>query len=92
MTNSNEFIKQYGLEEAKHFLRMNSYKECFSIHKPNQGFSSDFVNVTELKTAVEAWELIESFNGVEQALRFINENLICVDSIRLEQALKVVQS
>lgn len=51
-----------------------------------------FVDMGELKRLVGSWEIIESFNGVKMAQRFIGENVECSDSERLKQAIADVES
>ena len=67
---ASEFVKEYGWDEAKHFLKMNKHKERFSIHKPNRGFSYDFIIVSDLKRLVESWELVEDYKNRESGKWF----------------------
>ena len=52
-----------------------------------------FVSLSDLKRLVESHALIESFNGLEMAKKFYDENIIeCSDAWNLKQAIADVES
>lgn len=77
---ANEFVKKYGWEYAKHILADDA------------PLVMD-LNYADLKRLVESHELVESFNGLEMAKKFYDENIIeCSDAWNLKQAIADVES
>lgn len=72
---ANEFIKQYGLDKAREVLKTH-----FAIEKAKEmtlfktEYAGNTLVISELKTAVEAWELIEKVGGLADAATLINFN------------------
>ena len=54
--------------------------------------AEDHIHLPDLKRLVESVDLVESFNGVEMAKRYLEENVECSDSERLKQAIADYES
>ena len=63
-----------------------------SIYGISDEWVSKTVSLSDLKHRVESMDLVESFNGVEMAKRYLEENVECSDSERLEQAIADYES
>lgn len=106
--NAHKFVAEKGVDEAKRVLSgapewTFGYdyidNEYFNGADIQDGYSIEHCNgcflVEELKQVVESVELVDSYNGPEMAKRFIEENMDCSDSVRLEKAIadyKLVES
>lgn len=55
-----EFVKKYGWVEAGKFIKFDSDVEIV--------YTSSFFD--DLKKLVESWELVESYGGLKEAIRF----------------------
>ena len=75
---ANEYVKQNGWTMAR-----KAVSEC------TYGYG---INLDDLKRLVESHELVDSFGGLSYAERFLNENVPCIDSVRLEKAIADVES
>lgn len=58
--NAIEFVKQYGIEKAKHIVELFLLSTLINI----DGLG---VSIPDLKQIVDAFELVESFGGLFQA-------------------------
>ncbi|WP_353173663.1 hypothetical protein [Acinetobacter rudis] len=94
---ANEFVKKFGWEDAKGLLcrllelgvsdDMKFTATNNMWHRGADGFTW-----SELKRLVESHELVESFNGLENAKQFLDENIECSDSQKLKQAIADVEA
>ena len=76
---ANEFFKAMGINAVKQFLENDNIRTK-EMHD-------------DLKRLVESYELVESFNGLEMAKKFYDENIIeCSDAWNLKQAIADVES
>ena len=99
---ANEFVKKHGLNKAKALLSTQgktiaNLKSEYTAEqlREYQGYivSNDLMSLVELKRLVESYELVESFNGLEMAKKFYDENIIeCSDAWNLKQAIADVES
>lgn len=74
---ANEFIKQYGLDKAKELINGNTAMFTSYNVTTNQYFWGDVtqeceVCLKELKTAVEAWELV-NIHGLEKSIEIVRD-------------------
>lgn len=101
---ANEFVKKFGWGKAKEVVSFTSnvcadpthFDSDLDIYVHWDDFKgvmdeSD-VYINDLKRLVESWGLVESFGGLDGAKRFLNENVPCSDSVRLEKAIADVES
>ena len=90
--NAIDFIKQHGIEKARKVVE-GAPKWAMSINFNNGMYYSRMEHkkgdtfLSNLKRLVESVDLVESFNGVEMAKRYLEENVECSDSERLKQAI-----
>lgn len=100
---ANEFVKKYGVGRAKVLLvesigcglyvDANYRITLYLIDEPRKSDDIDFIiHRYELERLVESHELVESFNGLEMAKQFFDENVECSDSERLKQAIADVEA
>lgn len=77
------FIKTYGLDLAQRDIA------CFeSGFITEQDFSNaNGFEIKDLYRVVDSHDLVDSFGGLELAKQFLNENVECSDSRRLELAI-----
>ena len=94
MTNAIKFIKEHSVEKAREVLEgAPELAEYYStIDGEYYRIEINAVNLKQLKRLVESVDLVESFNGVEMAKRYLEENMECSDSERLKQAIADYQS
>ena len=93
--NAIQFIKLYGLHSARvtvedaqentHYCTETGYHsiKLDVAYEP----CPDCVYLSELKRLIDSVDLVESFNGVEMAKRYLEENMECSDSECLKQAI-----
>ena len=79
---ANEFVKKHGWDDASALV--DASRLC--------GIDKSIVDIDDLKILVASWELVDSFGGLSYAERFLNENVPCIDSVRLEKAIADVES
>lgn len=97
INSAKELIRTYGLSQAKKLLGMIKAANVPTDmqitvingmwHKTASGFTC-----RELEQLIESHDLVDSFNGVVMAQRFVDENIPCEDSIRWEKAIADVRS
>lgn len=87
--NATDFIKQHGVDKAREVVEgAPELAEYYStIDGGYYRIEINAVNLKQLKRLVESVDLVESFNGVEMAKRYLEENVECSDSERLKQAI-----
>ncbi|KXZ65934.1 hypothetical protein AVENLUH5627_02664 [Acinetobacter venetianus] len=98
--NAIQFIKEHGVEKAREVV--TKHVECYtpevfkywSEQLHDYVFAPKYASclVADLKRLVESVDLVESFNGVEMAKRYLEENMECSDSERLKQAIADYES
>ena len=89
-----DFIKQHGVDKAREIVEgAPELAEYYStIDGEYYRIEINAVNLKQLKRLVESVDLVESFNGVEMAKRYLEENMECSDSERLKQAIADYES
>ena len=92
--NAVDFVKKFGWLQAKNVLQGSEDFEEVSIYLPNDNFENPTVlNVEDLKTLVDAWELVESCGGYSAAEDYYNNgNMPTICRSVLARALVDVES
>jgi hypothetical protein len=92
--NAIQFIKEKGVDKARKVIDgAPDLAEYYStIDGEYYRIELHAVNLRHLKRLVESVDLVESFNGVEMAKRYLEENMECSDSERLKQAIADYES
>ena len=86
--NAVEFVKECGIDVARRTLGNAVGFGCSRVYL----FGGKYIFRTDdLKQIVDAWELVESYGGVDMAKRFFDENIKCSDSDVLEKAINLVE-
>lgn len=96
--NSIEFVKNYGIDEAKRVLSKNSTSKYFCKYLNTKPFTikdtfsnnpdldeTAWVLVSDLKQIVEAFELVERFGGFDKSNKMLKkayDNCSSIISIR----------
>lgn len=66
---ANEFIKKYGVEEAKKVLHCMDDASEFTTHMPGDDWDKPtLIDAVGLRRLVESHELVESCGGMEAAI------------------------
>lgn len=95
---ASEFVKKHGIEKARECIEEANAYSGFWVNAKTLELSKlipsyDAVSIPDLKRLVESYELVESFNGLEMAKKFYDENIIeCSDAWNLKQAIADVES
>ena len=95
--NAIQFIQQHGVDKAREVVE-GAPKWAMSINFNNGMYYSRMEHkkgdtfLYDIKRLVESVDLVESFNGVEMAKRYLEENVECSDSERLKQAIADYES
>lgn len=85
MNDAVKYFQKKGLQRSKELVEMG-----FGFCSLEDGLS---LHTEQLKQLVESHELVESFNGLEMAKKFYDENIIeCSDAWNLKQAIADVES
>ena len=105
--NAIKFIQQHGVDKAREELKklpnsnvthMTDDARMFIdennplLDEFQRSQIKDLICIDDLKRLVESVDLVESFNGVEMAKRYLEENVECSDSERLKQAIADYES
>ena len=95
--NAIQFIQQHGVDKARKVID-SAPEWAMSINFNNGMYYSRMEHkkgdtfLYDIKRLVESVDLVESFNGVEMAKRYLEENVECSDSERLKQAIADYES
>ena len=95
--NAIQFIKEHGVDKARKVID-GAPEWAMSINFNNGMYYSRMEHkkgdtfLYDIKRLVESVDLVESFNGVEMAKRYLEENVECSDSERLKQAIADYES
>lgn len=89
--NAKEFIQKFGWNDARVcILNCACPEDRWFMRHGDLVSDQDF---DDLKRLVESYELVESFNGLEMAKKFYDENIMeCSDAWNLKQAIADVES
>ncbi|HEO1804992.1 TPA: hypothetical protein VAM30_001978 [Acinetobacter baumannii] len=96
---ASKLIRDKGLQYAKEIVdsalsNATEWNEGFefqcgqSVEISKADREKYFVDLSELKRLVESVDLVESFNGLNMAKKFLDENVGCADSDALQQAIR----
>lgn len=92
---ANEFIKEYGLERAKEVLMgapewaSHFYKDKPSLYSNRGDLDDGFISLVELKTAVDAYEIVNKVGGLELAQKQVEQaNKHGYQTISIEMEVK----
>lgn len=87
---ANEFIKKFGIEHAKYLLE-DTTLEYFAIWSQCAGKSfQDTVCVKDLKRYIDAYELVQSYGGIDAARKEAHKNCFEYDA-ELLRAITLVE-
>ena len=95
--NAIQFVKEKGVDKARKVID-GTPEWAMSINFNNGMYYSRMEHkkgdtfLYDIKRLVESVDLVESFNGVEMAKRYLEENVECSDSERLKQAIADYES
>ena len=99
--NAIQFIKEHGVDKAREVVK--GAPEHWTTYTTGGGLGGGYIRcsgsvgqdevpISDLKRLVDSMDLVESFNGVEMAKRYLEENVECSDSERLKQAIADYES